>query len=97
MKCSWTLQNEDGVSYQDRVAFACHFLDDKKVSTCELEGQLTVLIRMFFQLHLYLTQLSQHLVTNGCIDGLFVTGVYMYGIVWLHRGEVYKPKFLYAN
>ena len=33
------------MSYQDRVAFACHFLDDKKVrTTSELEGQLTVSI-----------------------------------------------------
>ena len=35
------------MSYQDRVAFACHFLDDKKVSICELEGQLTVSICFF--------------------------------------------------
>ena len=33
------LQNEEGVSYQDRVAFACHFLDDKKVSMTYTGGR----------------------------------------------------------
>ena len=80
------LQNEEGVSYQDRVAFACHFLDDKKVRM--MEGHLTASI-VLFQFHFYLTQLSQHLVTNGCIDGLFVTGLYVFSdVLWLCRGEL---------